>query len=118
MDILAALQDDGFQSPGQQFQGGEQAGRAGADDKNGFSAMDILIFGKLIGFIRLPFPVCLHTVAVQDILPGVDGTADNDGGAHLFGLDAQSFGGRRLQLRFRQFLTNLNSNLELFHSTN
>ena len=118
MDVLAAFQDDGLQPPGQELQGGKQAGGAGTDDDDRFCGMDILIIRQFVGLVGFPFPVCLHAVTVQDILPGIDGTADDDGGAHLFGLDAQSLGGRGLQLRFRQFLTNLDSNLELFHSTN
>ena len=118
VDVLAALQNDGFEASGEEFQGGEQAGRAGADNDDRFGGVDILILREFIGFVGFSFAVGLHAVAVQDILPGIDGTADDDGGAHLLGLDTQGFGRGLFQFRFRQFLTNLDSNLELFHSAN
>ena len=101
VDILAALQDDGLQAPGQEFQGGEQAGRACADDDDRFGFVDILIVGKPVRFVGFSLAVRLYTIAVQDVLPGIDGTADNDGGANLFGFDTQGFSGSCLQLRFR-----------------
>ena len=96
----------------------EYMNSARADDDDRFGGVDILIFRQFVGLVGLSFAVCLHAVAVQDILPGIDGTADNDGGAHFLGLDAQGLGRGLFQFRFRQFLTNLDSNLELFHSAN
>ena len=117
VDVLAALQDHGLQAACQELQGGEQAGRAGADDDDRFGGVDILIIREFVRFAGLSFAVGLYAVSVQDILPGVDGTADDDGGAHLLGLDAQGLGGRFFQFGFRQFLADLLGYLEFFHTS-
>ena len=118
VDILSALEDDGLESAGEQLQGREQTGRAGADDHDRFGRMDILIFRQLIRFVGLPFPIRLHPVAVQDLLPGIDGTAGDDDGADLLGLDAQSLGGGLFQLGLGKFLADLFRDLKLLHINN
>ena len=117
VDVLAALQDHGLQAARQELQGGEQAGRARADDDDRLGVMDILIIREFVRLVGLTFAVRLHAVAVQDILPGVNGTADDDGGAHLLGLDAQRLGGRFFQFRFREVLADLLGYLEFFHTS-
>ena len=118
VDILSALEDDWLQPAGEQLQGGEQSGRAGADDNDRFGRVYVLIFRKLIRLVGLPFPVRLHPVAVQDFLPGIDGTPGDDDGADLLGLDAERLGGRLFQFGLGELLADLFRDLKLLHINN
>ena len=113
--ILSALQHNGLQSQLEQLQGGEHPGRAGTNHQHRSGLGDIPVGRYPVRLKRLAFPVRLHAVAVQDILPGIYAAAHHFHVTHLFGLHTQCLGGRLTQLSLGEFFAYFFCQFKLFH---
>ena len=115
MDILAPLQDNGFQSQSQEFQRSKQAGRAGTHDDYRRRIPDFPIRFRTIRLISFRRTVSLDPVAPDHLLTGIQRAFGQDTP------DRSPFRKTQLPARFRGHLllgqrpSDRYGNLYLFH---